>query len=81
MKTSALVSLLLTAKSLALEGEWGGCILKSNEDGGVVKRDKATAVCLSVGEDGDWASGVSYDRFSFKPIADEYSRYTVQGCK
>lgn len=76
MKSLFILS-LLTVNSIALEGEWGGCIL--DDDKGVVKRDKATPVCLSIGGDKNWATGVSYNRFSFRPNADEYSRFTIQG--
>jgi len=71
------ILLLLIARLTA--SEWAGCILPSDEDKGVVKSDKVTPVCLTIGGDGNWARGERYSRFSFKPKADEYSRFTVQG--
>ena len=76
-----LIYILLLQIARLTASEWAGCILQSNEDKGVVKRDKPTPVCLTIGGDGNWARGESYSRYSFKPLADEYSRFTVQGCK
>mmetsp|Transcript_27032 Transcript_27032/g.40003 ORF Transcript_27032/g.40003 Transcript_27032/m.40003 type:complete len:238 (-) Transcript_27032:158-871(-) len=74
-----LLNILLLLIVRLTASEWAGCILQSDEDKGVVKRDKVTPVCLTIGRDGNWARGEPYSRYSFKPVADEYSRFTVQG--
>lgn len=58
------------------DSAWGGCVDPANP-GKLVRRDSATTVCLTLGPDGNWADGVEYVRFSFKPEADKYSRFTI----
>jgi hypothetical protein len=66
---------------LIISEDWSGCVTESNPSG-LVKSDTETAICLSVGENvGDWASGVDVKRYTFAPIADDYSRFHIEGCK
>jgi len=64
---------------LIISEDWSGCVTESNPSG-LVKSDTETAICLSVGENvGDWASGVDVKRYTFAPIADDYSRFHIEG--
>jgi len=58
---------------------WGGCI-NQKDPSTVVKIGAPTIVCLQIGNNTNWADGVSYIRLSFTPTADEYSRYYVPNC-
>ena len=40
-----------------------------------------TTVCLYAGPDGDWISNIQYKRFTVNLVGDEFSKYTVPGCK
>jgi hypothetical protein len=64
---------------------WQGCIRQQDLDSGrdgKVRRDTETAVCLTIAKDAsDWSNPTEYDRFSFEPSADNYSRLVVNGCK
>lgn len=75
-----ITSLLLAHKSLGVE--WNGCydVAKSNPDA-KLKKDKSTQVCFATGPGGDWGTGVPYRRYSFQPVADQYSQFTVPGCE
>ena len=78
MKSLLLFPLLL----VSAYAEWGGCISSTSTEEDLVQKDAKTAVCLTIGENiGDWAGGIEYRRLSFAPMADDYSRFTVQGCK
>eukprot|EP00558_Chaetoceros_sp_UNC1202_P007875 CAMPEP_0197246124 /NCGR_PEP_ID=MMETSP1429-20130617/10680_1 /TAXON_ID=49237 /ORGANISM="Chaetoceros sp., Strain UNC1202" /LENGTH=239 /DNA_ID=CAMNT_0042706729 /DNA_START=18 /DNA_END=737 /DNA_ORIENTATION=+ len=77
MRSLYLLTLLLIGNAAASD-EWGGCSVAEGKSS-VVKRKKTTPVCLTVGGDEDWGTGVDYKRFSFAPKADEYSRFTIQG--
>jgi len=57
--------------------DWGGCIDPANPKK-LVHRGQHTTICLTVGPSGNWTMG-NFDtlRYSFKPIADEYSRFSV----
>ena len=46
-------------------------------DDGIVHRGSSTTVCLTVGPGTNWAEGVEYSRYVFRPTADEYSVYRV----
>jgi hypothetical protein len=62
---------------------WGGCV-DPNEDAdgdATVTIGKNTYVCLNIANTSDWTSGVAYQRVSFSPKADQYSRLTVPGCE
>lgn len=74
MRTFQLVALFLTFRQSL--GQWGGCIDISNPDA-LVNRKKSTEVCFTTGPDGDWGMGVEYNRYSFRPNADTYSRFTI----
>ncbi|GKZ01192.1 hypothetical protein MPSEU_001070600 [Mayamaea pseudoterrestris] len=61
---------------------WGGCVNPNVEDSdGDVKVTigKPTYVCLNIANTSDWTSGVSYQRVSLSPKADQYSRLRVPG--
>lgn len=64
-------------------GNWQGCIqqqdLEAGKDG-KVRINSNTAVCLSIAKDAsDWADPTVYSRFSFAPVADDYSRFFIDG--
>mmetsp|Transcript_2902 Transcript_2902/g.4244 ORF Transcript_2902/g.4244 Transcript_2902/m.4244 type:complete len:89 (-) Transcript_2902:643-909(-) len=61
-------------------GQWSGCIDPGNP-GAPVTQGTPTTVCVVLGPDRDWSLGGSYLRYNFKPIADEYSRYSIPNCK
>jgi hypothetical protein len=46
-----------------------------------VRRGEITTVCLYVGPSGSWNSNIDYKRFSVNLIADEFSSYSIPGCK
>ena len=63
---------------------WGGCVNPNVEDSDgkdVVAIGATTYVCLNIANTSDWTSGVSYQRVSFNPKADQYSRLSIPGCK
>lgn len=70
--------LLSTLATYTVANDWRGCYLPSETVKGL-KSGERTAVCLTVGDDGDWATGISYNRYAFVPKADEYSRLTIEG--
>lgn len=55
---------------------WIGCVDPENPTK-KVRRGQRTTVCLGVGPDGDYAGAATYQRYSFKPITDEFSRFTI----
>jgi hypothetical protein len=75
-----ITSLLIAHKSLG--AEWNGCydVAKSNSDA-KLKKNKSTQVCFATGPGGDWGTGLPYRRYSFQPVADQYSQFTVPGCE
>mmetsp|Transcript_17126 Transcript_17126/g.20903 ORF Transcript_17126/g.20903 Transcript_17126/m.20903 type:complete len:253 (+) Transcript_17126:84-842(+) len=73
----SLLQLLLLARE-ALGQSWNGCSDLSTSDT-KVKKGKATTICFTTGPGTDWGLGVEYNRYSFKPIADEFSRFTLPG--
>jgi hypothetical protein len=61
---------------------WGGCINPDDPTASTLVRiGQPTAICLTIGQGGDWAAGVPYLRFIFTPKADVYSRFDIPNCK
>lgn len=62
---------------------WGGCVNPNEDADGddKVTIGQTTYVCLNIANTSDWTSGVSYQRVSLNPKADQYSRLRVPGCK
>eukprot|EP00559_Dactyliosolen_fragilissimus_P001121 CAMPEP_0184861450 /NCGR_PEP_ID=MMETSP0580-20130426/6134_1 /TAXON_ID=1118495 /ORGANISM="Dactyliosolen fragilissimus" /LENGTH=264 /DNA_ID=CAMNT_0027358959 /DNA_START=140 /DNA_END=934 /DNA_ORIENTATION=+ len=63
-----------SAPSLA---PWGGCNHPARN--GPILRLRKTLICFTIGPGGDWAEGVSNVRYTFEPMADDYSRFTIPG--
>lgn len=47
----------------------------------LVRIGEPTAICLTIGQGGNWAAGVPYLRFIFTPKADVYSMFHIPKCK
>lgn len=58
--------------------KWGGCVDPRDETHSVVKKGFNTGLCITVSEGTDWALGIDYARWFFKPIADQYSEFTIE---
>eukprot|EP00542_Grammatophora_oceanica_P019166 CAMPEP_0194027284 /NCGR_PEP_ID=MMETSP0009_2-20130614/1457_1 /TAXON_ID=210454 /ORGANISM="Grammatophora oceanica, Strain CCMP 410" /LENGTH=272 /DNA_ID=CAMNT_0038666297 /DNA_START=45 /DNA_END=863 /DNA_ORIENTATION=+ len=60
---------------------WSGCTDPKNLEGEdkLITIGKKHTICFSIGPGGNWAAGVSYLRYTFQPIADEYSRFHIPG--
>jgi len=69
------LSLIVTVPPTRAD-DWVGCVDKEFPSK-KVRRGQKTTVCLGVGTDGDWAAGTNYVRHSFKPVADDFSRFTI----
>jgi hypothetical protein len=59
---------------------WTGCVDKNKPDA-LLETNKETPVCFTIGPSGDWAIQTEFLRYAFKPVADEYSKLTLPGCK
>ena len=56
----------------------------NSEDGSGTQKvtiGKPTYVCMNVANSADWTAGVQYQRLSFSPKADQYSRLRIPDCK
>jgi hypothetical protein len=75
-----LIICLLTNKAMSnvFAQDWTGCIDPNYPDKQVT-RGQSTAVCLTVGPSGNWTTGTTNVRYSFRPKADEYSRFVIPG--
>lgn len=82
LRCIAAAGLLLRLAPGASAG-WGGCVSPAEDadDDGLVTIGKKTYVCLNVANSSDWTAGVSYQRLSLAPQADQYSRLRIPGCK
>ena len=81
MKRSECLIVLLSILRYS-HGEWDGCYdFATSNPNAKLQRNKATQVCFATGPGGDWGLSVQYQRYSFQPTADEYSKFTVPGCK
>jgi hypothetical protein len=61
---------------------WGGCINPEDPTAStLVEIGQPTAICLTIGQGGNWADGVPYLRFIFTPKADVYSKFEIPNCK
>lgn len=60
--------------------DWDGCFDATQPDA-KVRQNKKTQVCFTTGPGGDWGVGIEYSRYSFQPVADKYSKFTVPGCE
>jgi len=77
---SNVTSLPATENVVAQPPEWSGCVDPANRDV-LLKKGRQTTLCITVSDGNDWALGVNYARWLFRPIADEYSHFTVQNCE
>lgn len=60
---------------------WTGCINPDDPTASTLVRiGQPTAICLTIGPGGNWASGVNYLRFIFTPKADVYSKFVIPNC-
>lgn len=80
MKTLNVIAFLLLSFQ-SLGANWNGCYDIAKDPDTKLKKNKSTQICFSTGPGGDWGMGVQYKRYSFQPDADEYSKFTVPGCK
>jgi len=69
-------SILLSTTSIVQGDEWTGCV-DPNFPTKKVRRGQLTTVCMGVGSDGDYSNSTGYGRYSFKPVADDFSRFTI----
>lgn len=70
-------SALFISRAFVVGADWVGCVDPENPTK-KVRRSEKTTVCLGVGYGGqDWANADKYWRYSFKPKADEFSKFTV----
>lgn len=56
--------------------QWKGCAPTAGDS--LVSREKRTFICVMVGPSRDWASGIQYLRYTFKPNADQYTRIKIE---
>ncbi len=59
--------------------KWVGCVGDASIPL-LIERGQPTVVCMSLGPSGDWSKGANVVRYSFTPLADQYSRFTIPGC-
>lgn len=69
-----------TAVKNSTTTQWTGCV-SPNDPTEVVSIGSPTTICFVAGNGVNWAAGVTYLRFSFRPNADEYSRFHIPGCE
>lgn len=55
---------------------WSGCV-DPKTGFSVVEKKKSTYICITVSNLGDWSKELKYARWSFRPIADEYSHFRI----
>jgi hypothetical protein len=62
-------------------GSWSGCV-NPNEPNTpeVIQIGKPHTICLTLGQGGNWAAGVTYGRYTWRPVADQYSRFHIPDC-
>ena len=61
---------------------WSGCVDPNNPDKPeIIKIGSPHTICLTLGPGGNWAAGVKYGRYTFRPKADQYSRFHIPKCK
>lgn len=75
------ILVFLLSFNLSVSQEWEGCVDPTSSIDSKVKKGQLTQVCFTTGPGGDWGNGVTYNRYSFRPVADQYSRFTVPGCE
>jgi len=69
-------STVLTNSSAQIQS-WNGCEEPGSNES-FLKKGKSTTVCVSVSGGGDWSLGIDFSRWFYKPIADDYSHFTVR---
>lgn len=61
---------------------WSGCRDPNNPDiQDVIEIGKPMTICVTLGPGGNWAAGVRYLRYTFRPDVDEYSRFHIINCE
>jgi hypothetical protein len=79
-----LCSSLLSYKLGQVESQstgWSGCVNPNEPDKPeVLQIGKAHTICITLGQGGNWATGVTYGRYTWRPKADEYSRFHIPNC-
>jgi hypothetical protein len=87
---SLLILTLILIETQA-QSQWTGCIDPDNLDSpDLVKIGERHTICITVGPGGSWAgikgsdgtyAGVEYMRYTWRPTADQYSRFHIPNCK
>jgi len=74
----AAVLLSFTVAQEASRVPWIGCVDPANPDAVEnIKIGDPHTICLTLGPGGNWAAGVEYGRYTWRPKADEYSRFYI----
>lgn len=61
---------------------WSGCVNPNNPNQPeIIKIGSPHTICLTLGPGGNWAAGVEYGRYTWRPNADEYSRFHIPQCE
>jgi len=58
--------------------KWGGCVAEGIPFS--IQKNVETLVCITLGPLGNWNQGANVTRYTFIPIADDYSKFTIPGC-
>merc|ERR1719330_1211449 len=70
---------ILSTLSSTVQGEdtgWKGCVDPENPTK-LVRRGQKTTICMGVGPPIWGSEDSAYARYSFKPVTDDYSRFTI----
>ena len=66
----------------ATPAPWSGCVDPNNPNKPeIIQIGNPTTICLTLGPGGNWAAGVRYGRYTWRPIADQYSKFHIPKCK
>lgn len=71
---------IFTGLTVAINADGGlGCVDPENplSPEPPVKIGERHTICLTLGDSIDWGDGVEYIRYTFRPIADQYSKFHV----
>jgi hypothetical protein len=79
---TALLSTTVVVLAQTNRDPWSGCVDPENPDAAdIVKIGDRHTICLTLGPGGNWAAGVKYGRYTWRPVADQYSRFHIPDCK
>ena len=71
-----------SSTAAATPAPWSGCVDPNNPNNpDIIQIGKPTTICLTLGPGGNWAAGVRYGRYTWRPIADQYSKFHIPKCK